>query len=53
VLVYAFKEPFVSIFTPNQEVKEKTLSIIWLIVFQLFPDGYKGMLKGIIKALGI
>ena len=28
-------------------------SVIWLISFNTFPDGFKGMLKGIIKALGI
>jgi Na+-driven multidrug efflux pump len=27
--------------------------VIWLISFNTFPDGFKGMLKGVIKALGI
>ena len=29
------------------------MSAIWLFVFNMFPDMYKGMLKGIIMALGI
>ena len=29
------------------------LSVIWMISFNTFPDGFKGMLKGVIKALGI
>jgi Na+-driven multidrug efflux pump len=27
--------------------------VVWLISFNTFPDGFKGMLKGVIKALGI
>ena len=52
-LIYLFKDAFVSLITNDPEVKSKIFSIIWLISFNTFPDGYKGMLKGIITALGL
>ena len=52
---------FFSFKSENLDSDEQTLdvvipvvtSVIWLISFNTFPDGFKGMLKGIIKALGI
>ena len=38
--------------TPDREM-DLIKGCIWLISFSTFPDGFKGMLKGIIKALGI
>jgi Na+-driven multidrug efflux pump len=51
--VYIFKEQIVKLFTDKENIINISLSIIWLISFNTFPDGYKGMLKGIIKALGL
>lgn len=51
--IYLFKEPLVRMFTDEELVTDKALTIIWLISFATFPDGYKGMMKGIIRALGL
>ena len=34
-------------------MRKETLGAIWLIALNLYPASIKGMLKGIIKALGI
>jgi Na+-driven multidrug efflux pump len=41
------------LFTKEKGVVNAALSIIWIISFDTFPDGFKGMLRGVIKALGI
>ena len=53
VLQFIFREYIVSLFTDVPEVKEKAIGVIWLISFNTFPDLYKGMLKGLVGALGI
>ena len=49
--IYLFKDFIASCFTKDEKVVGIVTSIIWLISFNTFPDGYKGMLKGMIKAL--
>ena len=51
--IFLFKEWLVSLFTQRDEIIALVSGVIWLISFNTFPDGFKGMLKGIIKALGI
>ena len=53
LLVYFFKEKIVSLFTGDQSVQSTAASVIWIISFSNFPDGYKGMLKGVVRALGL
>mmetsp|Transcript_42311 Transcript_42311/g.64894 ORF Transcript_42311/g.64894 Transcript_42311/m.64894 type:complete len:206 (-) Transcript_42311:19-636(-) len=52
-MVFLFKEQLMRAFTSKESVVEVALGVIWLISINTFPDSYKGMLKGIIKALGI
>ena len=51
--LFVFKEQIVSILTPDEDIRKLAISVIWLISFNTFPDGFKGMMKGIIKALGL
>jgi len=51
--VYFFKEQILSLFTSDQKVLAVANSIVWMISFNTFPDVFKGMLKGVIKALGV
>ena len=53
LIVYLFKEHIVKIFTNIHDVQEMVLSVIWLISFNTFPDGFKAMLRGVVRALGI
>jgi len=53
IMVYLFKEHIVRIFTNLEDVQEMVLNVIWLISFNTFPDGFKAMLRGIVRALGI
>jgi len=48
-----FKEDIVCLYTNIESVRTGTLAVIPLMIFNIFPDLFKGMLKGIIKALGI
>mmetsp|Transcript_12782 Transcript_12782/g.21611 ORF Transcript_12782/g.21611 Transcript_12782/m.21611 type:complete len:212 (+) Transcript_12782:864-1499(+) len=50
---YIYRREIVMMFTDNKEVEDQALGAIVLFVFNIFPDLFKGMLKGIIKALGI
>ena len=51
--IYIYKEAFMAIFNTPEEEMDLIRGCIWLISFSTFPDGFKGMLMGIIKALGI
>ena len=53
VIIYLAKDPLAKLFTDDKNVVAIITSIIWLISFNTFPDGFKGMLKGMIKALGL
>lgn len=50
---YTFQEQIVSIYTNIPQVKASALNVMTLFVFHILPDLMKGMLNGIIKALGI
>jgi Na+-driven multidrug efflux pump len=52
--LYMFKERIIDfLIGESTDIRETALQVIWLISFNTFPDGFKGMLKGVIKALGI
>ena len=51
--LYLMKEEIIGLLTKSEDIRAQALSVIWLISFNTFPDGFKGMLKGVIKALGI
>jgi len=53
ILVYILKEGIVRLFTSDPELEQTATSVLWIISFSTFPDGFKGMLKGVIRALGL
>ena len=52
-LVYFFKRQFLSFFSSDQSLVDRAVSVTWVLTFSTFPDGFKGMQKGVIRALGI
>lgn len=52
-LVYVFSDALISIFTTEKQINAELQKLMWVFSLNTFPDCYKGMLKGIIKALGI
>jgi MATE family multidrug resistance protein len=54
-LVYVFSDAIISIFLKTTEVPitAELQKLMWVFSLNTFPDCYKGMLKGVIKALGI
>lgn len=53
LLQWTFREVLVDMYTNIPSVRTEALSAIYLLLFNIFPDLFKGMLKGIIKAKGI
>lgn len=53
VMVFYMKDAIVYAFTTDEEVRATAIKVIWVISLSNFPDGYKGMLKGVIRALGL
>jgi MATE family multidrug resistance protein len=53
ILVYILKEEIVRLFTSDPQLQRTATSVVWIISFSTFPDGFKGMLKGVIRALGL
>ena len=53
ILQSLFRTFIVSLFTDVVDVQQKAIGVLWLISFNTFPDLYKGMLKGLIGALGL
>ena len=50
---YYYCEIIVGLYTTIPGVRREAISAVGLIMMNIFPDLFKGMLKGIIKALGI
>lgn len=50
---YTFRIEIINLYTDIESTKREALKATWLFVFNIFPDLYKGMLKGTIKSLGI
>ena len=53
ILVYFLKERIISLFTTDTRIQKTATSVLWIISLSNFPDGYKGMLKGVVRALGL
>ena len=51
--IYLFKDFIASLFMKDEKVTTVISSILWMVSFNTFPDGFKGMLKGLIKALNL
>jgi Na+-driven multidrug efflux pump len=50
---YLYKAEIVNLYTDIESIRSEAQKAAWLFVFNIFPDLYKGMLKGIIYALAI
>ena len=53
LILFTTKERILRWFTNEEGVLSLTLQIIWLNCIILFPDSYKGMIRGTIKGLGL
>lgn len=53
LILFATKEKILRWFTNEESVLSLALHIIWLNCIILFPDSYKGMIRGTIKGLGL
>ena len=53
LFIYAAKDWIVSLFTSDDQIQSRILSLIWIQCITQFPDTYKGLFRGIFKALGI
>ena len=42
-----------SFFTSDQNLVQSALNVTWTLIFSTFPSGFKGMQRGVIRALGI
>ena len=53
LLQWTFRHEIVGLYTDILSTRREALNAIWLFSFNIFPDLFKGMMKGVIKALGI
>jgi uncharacterized membrane protein len=53
IVQYLLRDSLVNFFTDIKSARTEALKAIWLFSFNMLPTLFKGMLKGIIKALGI
>ena len=53
LLQWVYRVEIVEMYTNIESTRKISLQAIWLFLFNIFPDLFKGMMKGIIKALGI
>jgi Na+-driven multidrug efflux pump len=53
LILYLFNHQLIYFLTKQQSLRISVERVIWIICLCMFPDMYKGMLKGVIKALGI
>ena len=51
--MHMYKEKLVAYITDEQEILEKIYTMIYMITFNTYPELWKGMLKGVIRALGL
>jgi Na+-driven multidrug efflux pump len=51
--LYLFEEQLISCYTKIAEVKQKCHSVILIILVYLLVDSFKGVYKGISKAMGL
>jgi Na+-driven multidrug efflux pump len=53
LFLYVFSDAIVSQYTDDVELKSTAKKILFVLYFSTFPDTYKGMLKGVIRALAL
>jgi Na+-driven multidrug efflux pump len=53
IILFVTKETVLKSFTNDEGVLSLTMCIIWLNCLIVIPDSYKGMIRGIIKGLGL
>jgi Na+-driven multidrug efflux pump len=53
LVFYYTKEEVVSALTDIPTVYEKALGMIWLLMFNTFPELFKGINKGVIRGLNL
>ena len=51
--IYVYRKPFVSSFTSNDKIVELAYSVTWVVTITVFPDNFKAMQQGVIRAIGI
>lgn len=51
LIVYLLKDPILACYTSKTELLEIADSVYYFLVIFHYPDAFKGMLKGVIKAL--
>lgn len=53
LFMFAFRHSIIGVFTNNADVQHTAVSVMWMIALAFFPDGYGGMLVGVVKSLGL
>jgi Na+-driven multidrug efflux pump len=53
ILFWALRVQIINLFTSHKNIQNQAFMALWLFPFNIFPDLFKGMQKGIIMALGI
>ena len=53
LLQFVYRDEIVNLYTDIEPIRFEARKAAWLFVFNIFPDLFKGMLKGIIYALAI
>lgn len=53
LVMYLFKGKIIRIYNEDEAIVDKALSVVVVLSFSTFPDTYKAMLKGVIRALAL
>ena len=51
--LYFFTKPIVVQYTGDPSIQDIAYNLLFVLYFSTFPDCYKGMLKGVIRALAL
>ena len=51
--IYSTKEEAVASLTTIPEVYDKAMAVVWLLIFNTFPEMFKGINKGVIRGLNL
>jgi Na+-driven multidrug efflux pump len=53
VIIYYTKEEVVASLTNIPTVYDRAMAVVWLLIFNTFPEQFKGINKGIIRGLNL
>ena len=53
IFLFFNKEILVDALTKNEILRAAAKDVVWLVCISQFPDMFKGMLKGVVKALSL